>query len=226
MCNVLKLNLFCSLLRSCSGKKRRKGDDTTNDSEEDEYSSIHMETSPMPRSQQNPHHLQPHYQTQPQPYYGRSPSPLPEPYLDNRYNDTQSDKSNFERRPTLPSPKEIFRSSAMSMQNILSDDTILIQQQQASVLFPPTPMDEELNHNSNSRLFATRILPLPLPSSSAANNTSSTTNTLIHNNNNTIHPSQQQQQHINHHTIIKNETSWLPQPFSFPPPATSSPTRR
>ncbi|GAA5812341.1 hypothetical protein MFLAVUS_005792 [Mucor flavus] len=70
---------------------------------------------------------------------GRSPSPLPETLL---------------VRPTLPSPQEIFRSSPMSMQNILSNEN-------SPPLFPPTtPADDDLNN----RLFSTRKLPLPLPS--------------------------------------------------------------
>ncbi|CAO3620700.1 unnamed protein product [Mucor hiemalis] len=135
---------------------------------------------------------------------GRSPSPLPEP--DQKHYHYQSYQQQQQHnvyqyhpknsvdivRPTLPSPKEIFRSSAMSMQNILSSDHISQQQHQqpssSAVLFPPTPADDELhtNHtNNNNRLFTTRKLPLPLPS---------------------------QTQHHSEDRIIKTTTSppWLP----------------
>lgn len=114
---------------------------------------------------------------------GRSPSPLPEPEQKHyNYQSYQPQHNAYQYhhknsvdmvRPTLPSPKEIFRSSAMSMQNILSSDHISQQQHQqqpssSAALFPPTPADDELHTNhtntNNNRLFATRKLPLPLPS--------------------------------------------------------------
>ena len=121
---------MCLLIFHCShcGKKRRKLDD---DSADEGYSPP-FHDSPLPTK---------FYQSQP--YYGRSPSPLPE--LD-RY-----ETNKYEMRPTLPSPKEIFRASPMSMQNILTSDSL---QQQQQTLFP----------HEDGRFFATRKLPLPLPS--------------------------------------------------------------
>lgn len=97
---------------------------------------------------------------------GRSPSPLPE---------------NLIIRPTLPSPQEIFRSSPMSMQNILSNQTSS-SPPPPPPLFPTTPADDELNN----KLFSTRKLPLPLPSTTT---------------------SHQQQHNLHDHTITHQ--SWI-----------------
>ncbi|KAI9487581.1 MAG: velvet factor-domain-containing protein [Benjaminiella poitrasii] len=90
------------------------------------------------------------------------------------------------RRPTLPSPKEIFRSSPMSMENLLSNDkkqvplpttTTAIADaatatatSSSSVLFPSISVVDNSNSNNENRLlFNTRILPLPIPSQSQLN---------------------------------------------------------
>jgi hypothetical protein len=125
--------------------------------ESDDEDTNYMELSPMPRSQPKP----PQYQSA---YYGRSPSPIPETQLDHtRYDYTKQ----FEiTRPTLPSPKEIFRASPMSMQNILSNNEQnavyspppIVKPSSVQVMFPPTPADDE---HSKLGLFARRTLPLP-----------------------------------------------------------------
>ncbi|CEP17995.1 hypothetical protein [Parasitella parasitica] len=149
---------------STSGKRRKRQDDY--ESDEDDYS---LQDSPMPRPQQHPSQRQSQYQQLPQmppaiqhsrqqqqqsyssssTFYGRSPSPLPEPQrIECRYEYNKP----FETRPTLPSPKEIFRPSPMSMQNLLSSDY------DEKPHFPVNPTDDK------SRLFSTRVLPLPMPS--------------------------------------------------------------
>ncbi|CAO0802584.1 unnamed protein product [Mucor circinelloides] len=161
---------------SASGKRRKRNDEY--ESEEDDYS---PQDSSMPRSQLHPnrrhsqyqqasqvsppmqlsvqqqhqhqHQQQQHHQSysSSSAFYGRSPSPLPEPQLiECRYEYNKP----FDTRPTLPSPKEIFRPSPMSMQNLLSSNN-----DEKAASFPPTPVTED-----KSRLFSTRVLPLPMPS--------------------------------------------------------------
>ncbi|KAK4515584.1 uncharacterized protein ATC70_010535 [Mucor velutinosus] len=175
---------------SASGKRRKRQDEY--ESDEDDYS---PQDSPMPRpqphlhrrhsqyqqasqvpssmqlslqqqQQQQHHHHQHQQQQQHHPsyppsssaFYGRSPSPLPEPQLiECRYEYNKT----FDMRPTLPSPKEIFRPSPMSMQNLLSSNN-----DEKIASFPPTPVPED-----KSRLFSTRVLPLPMPSHHVKNET-------------------------------------------------------
>lgn len=140
----------------------------------------YMELSPMPRSQSKPPQQIPY---QP-PFFGRSPSPLPEAQQD--HTRFECNKSFELARPTLPSPKEIFRSSPMSMQNILSNDEQtanyspppIVNPLTAQVLFPPTPADDKQN---KLRLFSTRTLPLPtlLNTTTIPTTTNITTNASV-----------------------------------------------
>jgi hypothetical protein len=161
---------ICSTTSS-NNKRRRK---TTNDSDDDDdddgnsssdQNNEYMETSPMPRSIQKPRQQ---HQSQPQTFYTtattnnkqlRSPSPLPH-YL---YDTTAKAQSSFDMmRPTLPSPKEIFRASPMSMQNILTNDKIQsLQQHTSSTCSQPLFSSVPANNNNDHNIFTTRKLPLP-----------------------------------------------------------------
>ncbi|KAI8645779.1 velvet factor-domain-containing protein [Parasitella parasitica] len=156
---------------STSGKRRKRQEDY--ESDEDDCS---LQDSPMPRPQPHSNRRQSQYQQLSQvppliqysgqqqhpsypsssAFYARSPSPLPEPQrIECRFEYNKP----FDSRPTLPSPKEIFRPSPMSMQNLLSSN----HDEKSS--FPLNPTEDK------SRLFTTRVLPLPMPSHHVKNDT-------------------------------------------------------
>ncbi|KAG1055165.1 hypothetical protein G6F43_002855 [Rhizopus delemar] len=120
-----------------SSGKRRRGH--TNESDEDDTSSVHEIYIENRTSLPPPSHFAP--------YVDKPPSPIDYTGI---YSNNRND---YFVKPTLPSPKQLFKSSAMSMQNILSNDR--------DQLYHISPMGEDEKEN---RLLSTRKLPLPLPS--------------------------------------------------------------
>ncbi|CAO3688345.1 unnamed protein product [Rhizopus stolonifer] len=129
--------------------KRRRG--ITNESEEDNTSSTHKlyieqhhRTSPLSYSASSMHDFYTENYQQSYPLAHSTSSPGMHPNSTHDYNS----------RSTIP-PPQLFRSSAMSMQNILSNDR--------DQLYHIPSLEEE--KSKENRLLTTRKLPLPLPSS-------------------------------------------------------------
>ncbi|CEG72861.1 hypothetical protein RMATCC62417_08344 [Rhizopus microsporus] len=120
-----------------SSKRRRRN---TNESDDDDNTSLN--DTYIEQYQKNP----PAHSSASTPYFDKAASPIDfiEPNSNNRHD--------YIVKPTLPSPKELFKSSAMSMQNILSND----RDQLYHIV--------DTDNTKENRLLCTRKLPLPLPS--------------------------------------------------------------
>ncbi|OBZ87440.1 hypothetical protein A0J61_04504, partial [Choanephora cucurbitarum] len=157
-----------------SGKRRKKTEDHTMESDDEGHYLYEHRSSPtnmilqpvQPSKVPNQHpipSLQPlSQQHSSQPFAQLSSPSLP--YQSRQFIQPPSPKSHDATcpeisKPTLPSPKEILRSSPMSMQHILSNTDEDISLKHRSFLSSTTD-------HQQSKLFSTRVLPLPLPSQS------------------------------------------------------------